>query len=726
MHNRMSLGLVVALMAITIGGRSAPAQSPSPAPLRTNGGASVIVDGSRSSSWTMKNEHVSLTVGLGADGTLRLLSLGNPATSSVRLDSGADTFLTVDGQLLPLGLRQAGFTFVSGATFDHPSGVELALTFALSGRGLLVTRHYVLYSSSPVVELWTSVRVDSQRSAQISNLNAYDLTLPSGVLSWITGLQTPEAEGGPFTSRRHQPQPGEIVRLGAAGRSAETAIPWWSLDTGSVQLFGGLMWSGAWAAEFARDESSLGISMGLPDSPTEVRSDAPLEMPHAFLGVTRNDASALSAAMRAFILEGIRHGRPFELPVIYNTWFIYGTRMDEEQIRDEMERVARLGVEVFVLDAGWYVGGGRGEFFEFEEGLGSWQVDTSRFPQGLASLTDYAHSLGMRFGLWVEPERTSLSWLNQSGLAREEWLVTTSGRYDPGLSNEAAKVGQLCLADERVRGWMLERLFGLIDSVRPDYVKWDNNHWVNCDRAGHGHGPGDGNLRQVEGLYAVLDQLRLRYPQMLVENVSGGGNRLDFAMLRYSDVAWMDDRSAPSLFVRHNLEGLGTVFPPAHLFSFIMGSASEPLLRADDLAMLARSRMPGVLGLSVKASDLTESEFELLGREIAHYKRFRPILQNGSVTLLTPQVPRGGSREWDALQVTSASTGEIIVFAFATPEAPSRTTVRPQGLDPAASYRVESIDHGQLGVATGADLMNGGIELNDSSTSDAHILLISP
>jgi alpha-galactosidase len=271
---------------------------------------------------------------------------------------------------------------------------------------------------------------------------------------------------------------------------------------------------------------------------------------------------------------------------------------------------------------------------------------------------------------------------------------------------------------------MLERLLGLIDGVRPDYLKWDNNRWFNCDRPGHGHGSGDGNLRQVEGLYTVLDQLRLRYPQMLIENVSGGGNRLDFAMLRYTDIAWMDDRSAPSVFVRHNLEGLGTVFPPAHLFSFIMGHASEPLVRANDLAMLARSRMPGVLGLAVKSHDLSAGETELLMREIAHYKRLRPILQDGSVTLLTPQVPRSGALDWDALQVTSATTGEAIVFAFATPEAPNRTTVRPQGLDPATTYRVESIDHGTLGVASGADLMNGGIELNDSSASDAHILLI--
>jgi alpha-galactosidase len=445
----------------------------------------------------------------------------------------------------------------------------------------------------------------------------------------------------------------------------------------------------------------------------------PLEMPHAFLGLAEPGAHAVSAAMRAFILEGIRHGRTFESPVIYNTWFVYGTRMDEEQIRDEMERVAALGVEVFVLDAGWYVGG-----FEFEEGLGSWQADPGRFPKGLASLTDYAHSLGMRFGLWVEPERTSLSWVNQAGLVSEEWLVTSGGRYDPGVPNEDAKVGQICLADDRVRGWMLERLFTLIDTVRPDYLKWDNNRWFNCDRPGHGHGQANGNLRQVEGLHAVLEQLRMRYPQMLIENVSGGGNRLDFAMLRFSDVAWMDDRSAPSLFVRHNLQGLGTVFPPAHLFAFIMGNASEPLLRADDLALLARSRMPGVLGLSVKARDLTSDELALLRREIAHYKRLRPILQDGSVTLLTPQVPRNGSADWDALQVTSAATGDAIVFAFATPSAPDRTTVRPQGLDAAATYRVESIDSGVLGLATGADLMNGGIELNDASVSDAHILII--
>lgn len=428
--------------------------------------------------------------------------------------------------------------------------------------------------------------------------------------------------------------------------------------------------------------------------------------------------------MRAFVGEGIRHGRPFEAPVVYNTWFVYGTHVDDQQIREEMRHVAELGVEIFVLDAGWYVGSGNGDVFDFETGLGSWAVDTSRFPDGLASLTEYAHSLGMRFGLWVEPGRTSLDWISRPGLAREEWLVMKGGQYDPGLANHDVKVGQLCFADARARAWVIERLEALVDSVRPDYLKWDDNHWINCDRAGHGHGTADGNFRQIEGLYSLLDELRARYPGMLIENVSGGGNRLDFEMLSYSDIGWMDDRSAPSLFVRHNLEGLATVFPPAYLFSFVMGNSAEPLARAPDLALVARSRMPGVMGLSVRTNELAESEFFLLADEIAIYKRLRPILREGSASLLLPQTPRSDATGWDALQITSATSGDAVIFAFANPGAPGRALLRPRGLEPEARYRVESIDVGLLGVVSGAELTVNGVELNDSPISAAHILLL--
>ena len=145
---------------------------------------------------------------------------------------------------------------------------------------------------------------------------------------------------------------------------------------------------------------------------------------------------------------------------------------------------------------------------------------------------------------------------------------------------------QICLARAAGRQWVLDQLVALIERVHPDYLKWDNNFWINCNRSGHGHGTADGNMAHVQGLYGILDELRRRYPDLLIENVSGGGARIDFGMLAYTDTAWMDDRTSPSSHVRHNLEGLTFAFPPAYLLSFLIDADGEPIAGAEDLPLL--------------------------------------------------------------------------------------------------------------------------------------------
>jgi alpha-galactosidase len=105
----------------------------------------------------------------------------------------------------------------------------------------------------------------------------------------------------------------------------------------------------------------------------------------------------------------------------------------------------------------------------------------------------------------------------------------------------------------------------------------------------------------------VLDTLRRRYPDLLIENVSGGGARIDFGMLAYTDVAWMDDRTSPSSLVRHNIEGLTFAFPPAYLLSFLIDADGEPIAGADDLPLLTRSRMLAAFGLTYR-TDLLQEE----------------------------------------------------------------------------------------------------------------------
>ena len=150
------------------------------------------------------------------------------------------------------------------------------------------------------------------------------------------------------------------------------------------------------------------------------------------------------------MLQGIRHGRPFQPLVTYNTWFAYGTRVNEDAMVAEIDRAASLGVELFVMDAGWYLGAGENGDFDFDSGLGSWTADPDRFPSGLASLADYAHGNGMKFGLWVEPERVSLATVGKSGLADEvvarDAAATTTARRS---------TRQICLAGAAGRRWVL-------------------------------------------------------------------------------------------------------------------------------------------------------------------------------------------------------------------------------------------------------------------------------
>jgi alpha-galactosidase len=460
------------------------------------------------------------------------------------------------------------------------------------------------------------------------------------------------------------------------------------------------------------------VSLFFPGVTTSVRAAKALEVPHAFFGVTSRASGYESAALHPFVVSGIRHGRPFQPLVTYNTWFPYGTQVNEEQMVAEIDRAASIGAELVVLDAGWYVGAGENNDYDFDSGLGTWDEDRFRFPSGIASLADYAHGVGLKFGIWVEPERVALAWVDKAGLARESWLATHDGDY--GSSQNA----QICLAGAAGRQWVLDQLTTLIERVHPDYLKWDNNFWINCNRAGHGHGAADGNLAHVQALYDIFDTLRRRYPDLLIENVSGGGTRIDFGMLAYTDVAWMDDRTSPSAHVRHNIEGLTYAFPPAYLLSFLIDAEGETMAGASDLQLLTRSRMPGVFGITYRTDSLDEATAGRLADEIAQYKAYRSIIGAANASLLTEQTPYDESG-WDVLQEVVDDGLSALIFAYESSVATPRLVVRPRGLQPSATYDVSSVDLGPIAALRGDVLMRDGIALERNSGSSAHILILT-
>jgi len=186
----------------------------------------------------------------------------------------------------------------------------------------------------------------------------------------------------------------------------------------------------------------------------------------------------------------------------------------------------------------------------------------------------------------------------------------------------------------------------------------------------------------------------------------------------------MSDRTKPSVHVRHNLQGLSAVFPPAYLLSFVIDHDGEPLHRAADMSLYFRSRMQGALGLSFKNEGFSEGDLTTMANEIRIYKAMRGTIGAASASLLSLQAQTTNGPAWDVLQELVSGAEQLIVNAVQSDVGVQRINVKPTGLRPERTYEVHSVESGLLGTATGADLLANGIDLFQSPTSAAHVLII--
>jgi alpha-galactosidase len=694
------------------------ATSPASADIVASLGDASINHDVAAHTWKVSAGGASMVLTIDPADDYAITSFMSPSGSEWIRAVNADAVVTVNGRARFFGRRSDGFAYSSASARTNGLRLELAATFLLASDNLSATRHVAVVSGSPTFEVWTTFQSLGGAIA-LSNLDGFQASIAPGSINWLTGEQplasnpTLDSE---FGRRKQSLSVNQTVSFGSTARSSEGTVPWLSVDGATDEFYSALMWSGGWSLQVSRTSSALSIDWGLGPM-TTVAGAAAVEGPHVLIGVASGSLPAAAAAMRTYVLQGLRAGRAIAPLVTYNTWYAYGTAVDEASMQSEMARAASMGVELFVIDAGWYLGVDTKDTTDFTPGLGSWTVDPNRFPDGLAALAATAHSLGMKFGVWVEPERVDINLVGQYGLD-ESWLATSGGDYQ---SDNSALI---CLAGAAGRQWVIDHLTAFIDAVRPDYLKWDNNLWVNCDRAGHGHGATDGSFQHVTALYGILTTLRQRYPAMIIENCSGGGNRIDFAMLQYTDVAWMSDQTSPSVRVRHNVEGLSLIFPPAYLLSFLTDLGWEPLHDSPDLSLYARSRMMEAFGLSVRSLWLSDADVAALGGQVAFYKRLRPLVTAASVTALSAQA-LGDETQWDLLQETGTGGG-IVIFAFNGAAAPTTTTVTPANVPPTALYQVLSIDGTVRGTISGADLTANGITLLRSPVTAAQILLFFP
>ncbi|WP_164873124.1 alpha-galactosidase, partial [Streptomyces resistomycificus] len=401
---------------------------------------------------------------------------------------------------------------------------------------------------------------------------------------------------------------------------------------------------------------------------------------------------------RAYVIPDADRDRP----VLFNSWEATEFDISEEQQGVLARRAAAIGVELFVVDDGWF-----GARTSDRAGLGDWTPNPDRFPGGLKPLGDYVHALGMQFGIWVEPEMVN----PDSELYREhpDWVQYQPGRKRTELRNQLV----LNLAREDVQEYLWEQLHGLLSSAPIDYVKWDFNRcFTDAGWPGEPY-PQRLWVDHVHALYRLLDRLRAAHPGVAFESCSGGGGRIDLGVMSRTDQVWTSDNTDPldRLAIQH---GFSQIHPARAMAAWVTDSPNTQLNgRISSLRFRFVSAMAGVLGVGGDLAEWTEEELEEARGWVELYKEIRPLVQRGDLYRL--RAPEGGL---SAVQYVLGDETVVLAWLQAQHFGEPVPALRLRGLDPTASYECRETGEVHRGVV----LLHHGLRTGLRGDLDAAVL----
>jgi alpha-galactosidase len=467
--------------------------------------------------------------------------------------------------------------------------------------------------------------------------------------------------------------------------------------------FGTLCYSGNWRVDFQKSFSgAVQIAGGINfwDQEINLQPGQTFATPRMLFGYTEQGSAGATTAMVSYAREKILPAplRDRPRPVLYNSWYATTFDVNEAQQLALARAAAELGVEMFVIDDGWFKGRKNGG-----AGLGDWTVDRGKFPDGLAPMIKKINALGLDFGIWVEPEMVNPD--SDLYRAHPDWVL-----HFPNRERHHGKRPQLMLnlAREDVWRYLYKSLHDLLAENNIKFVKWDANKALSD--AGFPSAPAGEQravrIRHVENLYRLVDTLRAGFPDVWFENCSSGGGRIDLGMMARFDCNWPSDISDPvdRIFIHDSYLSL---FPACTMVTWVAEKdrhrRSLPLEYKFDVCMA------GVLGLGCDISKWDGGQRRLAGEKIAQYKRIRETVQKGGVSRLVS--PHDENRS--ILQYTDANGEKAVVFVYNLAEYPENTVpgtrrsplVRLRGLPPGATYRIKEMK----GSFTGKYLMDVGI-----------------
>ncbi|GJM80228.1 alpha-galactosidase [Paenibacillus sp. HMSSN-139] len=461
-----------------------------------------------------------------------------------------------------------------------------------------------------------------------------------------------------------------------------------------------LVYSGNFTAEaeveqFGTTRVSIGINPF--DFTWKLEPGENFQTPEAVLVYSAEGLGGMSRTYHRLYRTRLCRGqfRDQERPILVNNWEATYFDFNADKIEAIAQEGSKLGIELFVLDDGWF-----GRRDRDNSSLGDWFEDRRKLPEGLADLARRVKDTGLQFGLWFEPEMVSPD--SDLYRAHPDWCLHVPERR----RTEARDQLVLDMSRSDVRQYLYDRLSDIFSTVPITYVKWDMNR--NMTEIGSAASPaerqGEVAHRYMLGLYELLERLTSEFPHILFESCSGGGGRFDPGMLYYMPQTWTSDDTdaAERLKIQY---GTSLVYPVSTMGAHVSAVPNHQVERTTPLTFRGDVAMSGNFGYELDLTRFTDDEKDTAKRQIALYKEIRGLVQQGDLYRL--QSPFEGNET--AWMFVSPDQNEALLFYFrvlAEPNGPLRS-VKLQGLDPAKDYEVA----GSGEVYGGDRLMSAGLSM---------------
>ncbi|WP_250278855.1 alpha-galactosidase [[Clostridium] colinum] len=464
-----------------------------------------------------------------------------------------------------------------------------------------------------------------------------------------------------------------------------------------------LVYSGNFLIEIEKDQleqirANIGIN---PENfQYEVKKGEIFETPQVLITFSDKGLSKLSHNFHKAIRNNICRGK-YKLerrPILINNWEATYFDFDDDKIINIAKQASDLGIEMFVLDDGWF-----GKRNDDNSGLGDWFVNKNKLKNGLDSLVKNINNMGMKFGIWFEPEMIS----EDSDLFRKnpDWSVKLPNRSPNKSRNQLV----LDMSRDDVRDYLFECISTILDNANIEYIKWDMNRSI-CDAFSAylaKDNQGEFYHKYVLGLYNLLERIITKYPNILLEGCSGGGGRFDMGMLYYSPQIWCSDNT--DAIERLEIQyGTSFIYPISTVGSHVSAIPNHQTGRKTNIDTRAIVAMSGSFGYEMDLGVVSEGEKLKVKEQIRDYKKYQPIIHNG----LYYRLSKPNSNDWyTAWQFVSDDLKESLLNIVVTKVGPNKLNlnIKLKGLDKNKKYKIENDDK----IYTGDMLMKGGIVLKN-------------